>query len=1758
MATRKNTGKAVATGKTKSARPVSGVIAIGFAGKSFPALKQLLIPLLEHTGSSILITTALPAAINARLGDWLKTYRVRLRSVKDNTKAAPRTLYITPTGFRSSIIGDLIRLDGHVSREMEQQKKDQLASVLHDLNERIKEQTCLYEITKLAAAEPELESLLQWTANLIPPGWQYPEHTCCVIRYGKKEFRSTDFRKSSWHQSAERKTQDGNQLSITVYYKKKFPESDEGPFLKYERSLLNSIADSLLVYSSQVLVKTRSRQSELMLKEAQELALLGNWSYDLVQKKSYWSDSVYDIFGVPRHQVPQTFGAFFKQVIPADRKRVESIMRKARRTGGAFNLDYCIQTPKGGTKFIEEFGYSEKDDKGRVIRLFGTVQDISARLNAEQQLADSEHKYRSLFEASPLPGYICDISTLQLVDVNRRMTEQYGYTRDELRAMTIRDIHEEDQLQQLFQGLDKARRSNQVIHFGVLVHRHKDGKLKQVDANGKKIRIGDRDCIQIQAHDITDRMIQGNLDQLERQVIEQSLRSNVGIVVILKNYLMGLEKLITGLKASILRVSEGRVYNWASPSLPAFYGDALNGLAIGPSEGSCGTAAYTGKQVIVSSIATSPLWKKYSALAATAGLAACWSTPIFDPHGKVVATFANYYDEPREPSPIELEIFNRAAVLISILVESHEKEQTLRQSYERFEFVTKATSDAIWDWNLITDTTFCGDGFTDVIGEPLDQKDWKLSKWLEYTHPDDRSLITQKVEEVLRGKDSRWEQEYRIIRKGGQQAYVSDRAYIIRDKQGKPIRIIGAIRDITTKRAEEQQLKLLERVVTSTSDAVLITRTDMEGGKGHDQEIIFVNEAFTRMTGYLPQEVIGKTPAFLQGPKSDWSELSRLTLALKRGEPCSISTINYSKTGKEFRVEMTVQPIYDTSNRLTHFFSIQRDITEQFRQQQQSRFMEIVSTTFKAHESLSHSLSVVLKKLVEFGDFTAAETWLISPDKRVFNLAASFASTKEAKEYYKENKQLNSLTPEGGLLKEIWTKQELVIVDDFDKHPTLRRRAGVQKAGFKSALAIPLMNRGELIGALTVLTDRKADHLSEFEQLFKGLEEDLGSEIKRKQLENELSIIFNTAPDIIAVVGYDGYFKRLNPAASAILGYTTEELMSRPYNQFIHPDYVAPTDTITASLPTITEANYFENCYITKSGKPVLLGWTYQQIPDEDLVYTVAKDITRQKELQRLLHDATDLARIGAWEMDMATGQINWSDVTREIHEVPAGYQPVLDQVYQFYQESDKSILEKHVVRAINEGIPYDLELLHVTAKGNKRWVRVIGTPEMTNGKCTRIYGSFQDVHSRKLVEIELQQRTRYLSAIATVAQIFLSNEDWFDGVKNSFDLARYTMLADQIFYKEVYTDEATGEPMLRQRLGWVKGEDKPQIDQQVLPPMPLAMFPDIYEVLMADQHYAAVISDLPDGPLRQVLEPLGIRSVLFLPVFTGKKIEAVVGVEECGYERQWADGEIFFMRSLCSSLSSAIQRSRSNAAQKKLNEDLSRQTHELKISNAELEQFAYVASHDLQEPLRMITSFMTKLEDRYASQLDERARRYIDFAVDGASRMRQNILGLLQYSRVGKGDAMPEKIDLNEVMEEVCLLHQNDILESGAEIKVDPLPVVHNYLAPVVQLFNNLVSNALKYRKPDVPPLIQVSAKQEGEYWQIAIRDNGIGIDKEYLQKVFVIFQRLVPKEQYDGTGIGLAVVKKIVENLGGKVWVESTPGEGSTFYFTIRSVMN
>jgi signal transduction histidine kinase len=221
--------------------------------------------------------------------------------------------------------------------------------------------------------------------------------------------------------------------------------------------------------------------------------------------------------------------------------------------------------------------------------------------------------------------------------------------------------------------------------------------------------------------------------------------------------------------------------------------------------------------------------------------------------------------------------------------------------------------------------------------------------------------------------------------------------------------------------------------------------------------------------------------------------------------------------------------------------------------------------------------------------------------------------------------------------------------------------------------------------------------------------------------------------------------------------------------------------------------------------------------------------------------------------------------------------------------------------------------------------------------------------------------------------------------------------------------------------------------------------------------------------------------------------------------------------------------------------------------SNSELEQFAYVASHDLQEPLRMVTSFLTQLEKKYGDTLDNKAKEYIFFAVDGAKRMRQIILDLLEFSRVGRMDETLKEVSIDSIVQEIIILHGKQIEELHASIKYDELPTIITHKTPIRQLFQNIIGNSLKYHRSGVPPIIEIKCHDKNEYWEFSISDNGIGIESDYHEKIFVIFQRLHNKDEYSGTGIGLAICRKIIESLGGKIWITSVLNEGSTFYFTI-----
>jgi signal transduction histidine kinase len=258
-------------------------------------------------------------------------------------------------------------------------------------------------------------------------------------------------------------------------------------------------------------------------------------------------------------------------------------------------------------------------------------------------------------------------------------------------------------------------------------------------------------------------------------------------------------------------------------------------------------------------------------------------------------------------------------------------------------------------------------------------------------------------------------------------------------------------------------------------------------------------------------------------------------------------------------------------------------------------------------------------------------------------------------------------------------------------------------------------------------------------------------------------------------------------------------------------------------------------------------------------------------------------------------------------------------------------------------------------------------------------------------------------------------------------------------------------------------------------------------------------------------------------------------------------------------------QRRRAEESVKQLNADLERrveertaelasQTKELERSNTELQQFAYVASHDLQEPLRMVASFTQLLAKRYADKIDDDGRDFINFAVDGATRMQTLITDLLNYSRVGTQAKPLAATDSEAVLRKVLEGLQFAIEDNDATVTYDPLPAVLADWMQLGQLFQNLLTNALKFHST-APPKIHVSAQRVRDCWRFSFRDNGIGIAPEHADRIFVIFQRLHTKTEYPGTGIGLAICKKIVERHGGRIWIEPCEGGGTTFSFTMPS---
>ncbi|MEP7108114.1 MAG: PAS domain S-box protein [Ferruginibacter sp.] len=1138
-------------------------------------------------------------------------------------------------------------------------------------------------------------------------------------------------------------------------------------------------------------------------------------------------------------------------------------------------------------------------------------------------------------------------------------------------------------------------------------------------------------------------------------------------------------------------------------------------------------------------------------------------------------------------------------------------------------------------------------------------------------------------------------------------------------------------------------MKLFESVITNANDSVMITGVESEDGSG--PKIVYVNEAFTKMTGYSCDEIIGKTPRILQGLKSDKNALSLLRQSIEKMENCEIETINYKKNGEEFWINFSVVPMSDGKGDFSHWISIARDITSRKRQDAEKEvFFNLVQSLGKLE--LGEAWYKILESICFYCGLEYAEAWMVNIDHSHLLLHKRWANNELAEKLIVAGKVIKIKKGEG-LTGNAWLNNKVAYINDITNHASYLAEKSEVECRHNSAAYIPVLYRGHTIALLCFYSTKIEMDNNNFKTLFENISQQLGPYVQNKRSEDELARFFNLSPDFLAIAGTDGYFKKINPAFSKILGYSSKELFDKPISHFTHPGDREITENRRNRLREGYPLLDFENRYLTKNGETRWFSWTSTPLPEEGLIFAVGKDTTEKRKLddekKRILESISDF--FFALDKDFNFTYMN--SATEKLFRIKPG-ELIGKNIWEEWPSFEKGIFFETMQKSIKSKVRVSFEFYDKTSNGwfeesfypsddglsvffrsiNERKVAEKALKEAFKEKDTILESigdaffavdrswtvTYWNKMSEQLLKVNRENIVGknlwdiFAESVSSLSYInyhkaidnneVIHFDDYFellniwlevsaypspgglsvyfkdislrkkaeDSIRTSNE--RYDMVAkatnDAIWDWDLVTNQVVRPG---KRLETMFGYDDCEAgevddfwnthvhpgDWMEVTKNRNALFAnpaenyweDEYRFMTTEGEYAYVndkgyIIRNKDGKAirmigaskditkdkEQVNEISRIRKNLdslintttdliwsintefriiaankaysdAIQAITGNPVKegdnAIFPSTDTEIKDKWTrfytialSGETFhFEESFYNptvrdpwhtivSFSPIITRNGEisgvacfakditelkKAGQKllELNNSLEKRAGELASSNSELEQFAYVASHDLQEPLRMVSSFLQLLERKYHDKLDETARKYIQFSVDGADRMKQLINDLLQYSKIGTASLEIVPVDMNEVLTGVLMLFKNEANTIDAEIIVENLPVIHAGKLAMSQLMQNLVGNALKYRSKE-KPVVTISGKEEKDEWIFTVKDNGIGIDSKFSDKIFIIFQRLHHKDQFNGTGIGLAICKKIIERYHGKIWVESEFGKGSKFIFAIPKKHN
>ena len=651
-----------------------------------------------------------------------------------------------------------------------------------------------------------------------------------------------------------------------------------------------------------------------------------------------------------------------------------------------------------------------------------------------------------------------------------------------------------------------------------------------------------------------------------------------------------------------------------------------------------------------------------------------------------------------------------------------------------------------------------------------------------------------------------------------------------------------------------------------------------------------------------------------------------------------------------------------------------------------------------------------------------------------------------------------------------------------------------------------------------IIKDDAGQEFSEISVLDISHEEKIAEKVNS---QNEMigNLMANSS-DIIGVINSAGERLMINDAAYAIFGYSGEEMVDRQLIDVVIVDDREKTMATIADLPQTRIAIDFRNRIMRADGTLAFLSWNYKYDEKSELIYCTGRDITAITKLENELHK----------KQTYLTAYDDFTADALFVHDFSGRLIEVNIQACKSLGYTRAELLQLNVTDIEND---FDIH------SAQTAWRNIIPQqPNMLEGHQRRKDGTSFPVEIQFGCFDTSGQRF-YMAFVRDVTQ----RKDSEEALKKSESLFRSLIANLTVGVLKQGTD---GGVMISNNAALkMLGLTNEQLIGKTC-------FDPAWNIIHADQtpfpgeQHPVPVAIQTKKPVKNVI--MGV----YRPT-TNERVWLLVNAEPAFNEIGEIDHVICTIQDITDEFLLTQSLSKSRDELKILTEDLKIKTEQLSKSNADLEQFAYAASHDLQEPLRMVTSFLTKLDEKYGELIDEKGKRYLYFAVDGALRMKQLVNDILAFSKVGSAAEALQPVDIQQIIDEIKIMQRSEIGLSNAQLICCPLPVVNTLKTPVKQVFGNLVSNALKYRRTDAAPRIEISYAETPSHYQFSITDNGIGVSPDYFEKIFIIFKRLHTKDEYEGTGIGLAIVKKNVELLGGRIWVESALGTGSTFHFTI-----